>query len=108
MKCMSTVSEVVLAKLAKVKDSVIIVSPYFVPGERGMNIIKDAKITPGTTRVFTNSLASTDEPVAEHGYMKYRKALLENNIALYELSPSLVRERNRMGPFGTIGRQPAR
>ena len=96
----STVSEAVLAKLAGVKDSVIIVSPYFVPGERGMKMVKDAKITPGTTKVFTNSLASTDEPVAEHGYMKYRKALLENNIELYELSPSLVRERNRMGPFG--------
>jgi phosphatidylserine/phosphatidylglycerophosphate/cardiolipin synthase-like enzyme len=97
---MSTVSEAVLAKLAGVKDSVIIVSPYFVPGERGMRMIREAKISPGTTRVFTNSLASTDEPIAEHGYMKYRKALLENNVALYELSPSLVRDRNRMGAFG--------
>jgi putative cardiolipin synthase len=95
-----SVSEAVLAKLADVKDSVIIVSPYFVPGERGMRMIRDAKITPGTTQIFTNSLASTDEPIAEHGYMKYRKALLENNISLYELSPSLVRDRNRMGAFG--------
>jgi putative cardiolipin synthase len=94
-----TVTNAVLARLAKATDHVEIVSPYFVPGELGMKMMHEANLRNGITQVYTNSLASTDEPIAEHGYMQYRKAMLEDHVELYELSPSLARERNRLGEF---------
>jgi len=94
-----TVTRTVLAKISEANGSVEIVSPYFVPGDIGISMMKAAKAEPGTIRVFTNSLASTDAPLAENGYMGYRKRMLENNVDLYEMSPTLTRSRERLGAF---------
>jgi putative cardiolipin synthase len=39
-------------------------------------------------RALTNSLASTDEPAAEAGYARRRRALLAGGVQLYELQPA--------------------
>lgn len=98
-KSIPTVTRTVLAKISEADQSVEIVSPYFVPGDIGIAMMKAANGKRGAIRVFTNSLASTDAPLAENGYRRYRLAMLENNVDLYEMSPHLTRFRERMGPF---------
>ena len=70
------------------KESLTIVSPYFVPGEQGVewfrNIIKKGV----KVNVFTNSLAATDVIAVHSGYTNYRHDLLDAGVNLYELKPS--------------------
>ena len=100
-----TVMRTVLNMLAGAQKEAEIVSPYFVPGEYGMRMIHDGNLRGGHTLVITNSLASTDSPAAQYGYMRYRKAMLKENVVLRELSPLLTTTRRRLGIFGnSLGR----
>src|SRR6185503_3472005 len=55
--------------------------------------------------ILTNSLASNDEPVVHTGYARYRPALVEAGVDLYELSPSRIHLAKRlMFPGMSIGR----
>ena len=64
---------------------VLIVSPYFVPGERMMKQLESIRQRGVRVRVLTNSLASNDAPAAHVGYARYRQALLRMGIELYEM-----------------------
>ena len=74
-----------LSLMAQAKDNLLIVSPYFVPGERMMKQFADLRARNVRVRVLTNSLASNDAPAAHVGYAKYRKALLSLGVDLYEM-----------------------
>ena len=63
-----------------------IVSPL-VPGDGGMRLLEELRARNVRIRVLTNSLASTDMPIAHAGYMHYRTRLLEDGIELYEVRP---------------------
>ncbi|WP_431068314.1 phospholipase D-like domain-containing protein [Ralstonia insidiosa] len=78
---------------------VILISPYFVPGVRGMAVAKGLQERGVHLRVLTNSLAATDAPIVHVGYAKYRSALLDDGVELYELRPTLG-DRPKM--FGTF------
>lgn len=64
---------------------VLIVSPYFVPGERMMAVYRKLRERGVRIRVLTNSLASNDAPAAQAGYMHYRDDLLKIGVELYEM-----------------------
>jgi putative cardiolipin synthase len=74
-----------LQLMAQAQRSVLIVSPYFVPGERMLSVFADLRRRGVQVRVLTNSLASTDAPAAHVGYARYRKALLGLGIDIYEM-----------------------
>ena len=74
-----------LQLMGQAKKDVLIVSPYFVPGERMMQEFADLRRRNVRVRVLTNSLASNDAPAAHVGYARYRKALLELGVELYEM-----------------------
>lgn len=65
----------------------IIVSPYLVPGDAEMALIRRLRERGVRVRMLTNSLASTDMPIAHAGYMRYRVPLLEAGCELYEVRP---------------------
>ncbi len=65
----------------------IIVSPYLVPGEAEMALIKRLRESGVHVRILTNSLASTDMPIAHAGYIRYRVPLLDAGCELYEVRP---------------------
>lgn len=71
--------------LAGARSSVLLVSPYFVPGERGMAAIAALRRRGITVRVLTASLASTDAPIVHVGYRSYRERLLALGVELFEL-----------------------
>ena len=94
-----------LPLLKDIKSEMILVAPYFVPGESGMKLFKKEMAGGMKIKVLTNSLASTDEPAVYAGYEKYRKPLIEMGVELYELRamPTKDYEKERKKNIGTSG-----
>jgi phosphatidylserine/phosphatidylglycerophosphate/cardiolipin synthase-like enzyme len=65
-----------------------LISPYFVPGERGSAFLEELAAAGVRVRVLTNSLAATDVSVVHSGYAKRRCRLARAGVKLYELKPS--------------------
>ena len=70
------------------QHSVLLISPYFIPGDSGTRYISGLAKRGITVKVLTNSLASNDEPAVYSGYSRYRRPLLESGVQLYELRPA--------------------
>ncbi|MFA9460643.1 phospholipase D family protein [Thiohalorhabdus methylotrophus] len=85
-------------------QELFIISPYFVPGESGVELFRKLEQQGVDVRILTNSLASIDSP-SFAGYVRYRVPLLRAGVELYELKPSarLPEERKRGGPLGSKG-----
>jgi putative cardiolipin synthase len=73
---------------------VLLISPYFVPGDSGTRLLCDAVKRGTAVKVLTNSLASTDSTAAQAGYAHYRRALLACGVELYELRSARRRTRS--------------
>ena len=74
-----------LVELAQsVGRELILVSPYFVPGERGVSILATLRARGVRVVLITNSLASTDIPLVHAGYSRYRRRLLEIGVEIHE------------------------
>lgn len=83
------------------QSELLLISPYLVPSSRGVRYLSALTRRGVAVRALTNSLASTDEPVAEAGYARRRRALLAGGVQLYELQPSPGERR----PPATAGRR---
>ncbi len=70
------------------EKEVLIVSPYFVPGKDGVAWMHSLTQRGVKVTVLTNSLAATDVAAVHAGYQRYRKALLDAGVTLYELKPA--------------------
>ena len=70
---------------AAVQSELLMVTPYLIPGDAGMQMFKDLRKRGVLVRVLTNSLESTPELVAHSGYMHYRLPLVEDGVELYEV-----------------------
>ena len=75
--------------LTGAKRTVDIVSPYFVPGDKGAEALCKLSQDGVKVRVLTNSLASNDVTAVHAGYSKYRRKLLRCGVRLFELDESL-------------------
>jgi putative cardiolipin synthase len=74
--------------LRTARAEVLVVSPYFVPMPRMIEVLAHASREGARVSVMTNSLATTDEPLVHYGYARYRSALLRTGAMLYELMPA--------------------
>jgi len=94
--------------LVKVAQSeVMLCSPYFVPGEMGVQGFTELRKRDVKVTILTNSLASNDEPLVHIGYARYRPELLRAGVDLYELSPTRVLQNKRLDlaiPGASLGR----
>ncbi len=104
-RCTPGALDQVLASLREARNEVVITSPYFVPGERGLAMLQQARSAGVRVKVLTNSLGATDEPLVHTGYARYRGAMLGLGVEIRELSPTLAA---RTGWLGTFGRSAAR
>jgi putative cardiolipin synthase len=86
------------------RSEVFVASPYFVPGERGLALMREAVGHGVRISVMTNSLAATDEPLAYWGYARYRKDMLKMGVRLGELSPTHVHRAGLFGGSSSLGR----
>lgn len=79
-----------------------LISPYFVPGQRGTETLIALAESGVDVRVLTNSLAATDVAAVHAGYAKRRDDLLAAGVRLYELKPT-PGERGRHKSVGPLG-----
>ena len=77
------------------KRELFLVSPYFVPGKKGVELLAAVHQRGARVVVITNSLASTDGAPVHSKYQLYRKPLLEAGIEIYEIKPSPVAPNER-------------
>jgi putative cardiolipin synthase len=94
-----TIANNLSALMRSAKQEVIVISPYFVPGDAGVALMRDLVGRGVHIRILTNSLASTDSPLVHNGYSRYRVALLKLGIELSEVRPKLGQKRPRFHPF---------
>lgn len=59
-------------------------SPYFIPGERGVALLREMSGRGVDVRILTNSLIANDVPLVHAAYAPYRKPLLEAGVQIYE------------------------
>jgi putative cardiolipin synthase len=87
--------------LINARSELVLISPYFVPGRRGVELLRGVRSNGAEVIVVTNSLASTDVSAVHAGYAPYRKPLLEGGIALHEVRPDpdeqIMSKRGRRG-----------
>ena len=65
-----------------------LISPYFVPGEMGTELLVEGAKSSRNVLILTNSLAANDVAAVHGGYMEYRPALLKGGVQLWELKPT--------------------
>jgi putative cardiolipin synthase len=70
------------------RREMLIVSPYFVPGKKGVAWLRKETAHGVRVTILTNSLAATDVAAVHAGYQRYRKDLLDAGVHLYELKPA--------------------
>ena len=97
-----TVAQQVLALFASAQENVHIASPYFIPGEAGLRLLRAAGATQDNGRVVlvTNSIGATDEPLAYAAYAQQRMAMLQAGVRIYEIGADLGARMPRSGDFG--------
>jgi putative cardiolipin synthase len=84
------VAEELIPAIASVSKELVVVSPYLVPDEAAMAAIKATATRGARIRMLTNSLATTDVPLAHAGYAAARPALLDAGVELHELKPQAI------------------
>ena len=87
------------ALIAAAQESLLISSPYFIPGTAGARALAGLAAAGRTIRILTNSLAATDVIVVHGAYARYRRALLAAGVQIYEIKPEP--KRHRASLFGS-------
>src|SRR5512133_875550 len=72
----------------KTKRELFLVSPYFVPGKQGVELLAGVRQRGSRVVVITNSLAATDGVPVHSKYQLYRKSLIKAGVELYEIKPT--------------------
>ncbi|MES1243973.1 MAG: phospholipase D family protein [Acidobacteriota bacterium] len=86
------------------EEGVDLVSPYFVPTADGTDMFVAWARRGVRVRVLTNALEATDAAPVHSGYARWRKALLEAGVELYELrrSPAAATAAGAAGRAGGL------
>lgn len=79
----------------------LLISPYFVPGNEGLDGLSRMSERGVQVGVVTNSLAANDVVAVHGGYMTYRRPLLQAGVQLYELKAH--GKASSSGLFGSSG-----
>jgi putative cardiolipin synthase len=70
------------------QQQLLLISPYFIPGDSGVEYLGGIAGRGVDVEAVTNSLAATDEPATYAAYSRYRPALLARGVKLFELRPA--------------------
>ena len=92
--------ELLISQLApyirEAKEEFILVSPYFVPGQRGADALCKLSQQGVKVRILTNSLVSNDVAAVHTGYMLHRKLLFRCGVQLYELNEQIKKAQSKL------------
>jgi putative cardiolipin synthase len=76
--------------VASTQRELFIVSPYFVPGRKGVEFFRSLRARGVRVVVLSNSLASNDVTPVHAGYRRYRKDLLRAGVEMWEIKPDVA------------------
>ncbi len=83
----SVVGAAIVPLIRNAAHSLEVISPYFVPGERGTEGLTERVKAGASVKVLTNSLAANDVAAVHGGYSRHRKQLIEGGVQVWELKP---------------------
>jgi putative cardiolipin synthase len=89
--------------MAAVQSELLMVTPYLIPGEEGMQLLHELRQRNVRVRILTNSLESSTVLSAQATYMHYRVPLLVNGVDLHEIR-SLLGNARGSGQTAAISR----
>jgi len=86
--------------LRRSQKEIIFISPYFVPGDSGVQAVHNHIARGVRVIILTNSLASTNHVPVHSGYARYRRDIIKTGAELYEARANATRELsgNEKGP----------
>lgn len=87
------------AALGPPRNSLGLLSAYFVPGRAGTEGIANLARQGVKVRIVTNSLEATDVALVHAGYAKHRRALLAAGVELFEIKRAFVESPGKTGGF---------
>ncbi len=90
MRLAKDLREVILSA----ETEIIFISPYYVPGDWGVQLIRDLVAKGVRVIIVTNSLASNNHVPVHSGYARYRRDIISAGAELYETRANAVRELN--------------
>lgn len=79
----------------RVDEELLMEVSYLIPGDRGVQQLRELVERGVSVKVLTNSLATNDITAAHSGYLNYRKALLRAGVEIHELRPDAAAEQER-------------
>ena len=79
----------VAAAARDVQSEFLMITPYFVPAEEELQLLRDMRARNARVRLLTNSLEASPDPMAHSGYQRYRVPLLQDGVELYEIRSQL-------------------
>ena len=74
------------------EKEVIVISPYYVPGDGGVQLVQKLVDKGVRVIILTNSLASNNHVPVHGGYARYRKDIIRAGAELYEARANAARE----------------
>lgn len=78
--------------LLSARQEIIFISPYYVPGDGGVQLVRDLLEKGIRVIILTNSLASNNHVPVHSGYARYRKDVIRSGAELYEARANAARE----------------
>lgn len=69
----------------RAKSEVIVITPYFIPGKKGVEFWRNIAGKGVRVAIITNSLASNNHVPVHAGYARYRHDVIDAGVELYEL-----------------------
>ena len=104
--------EPVAAAAAAATSELLMITPYFIPDPKELELLKTLRDRDVRVRILTNSLASTNELSAHSGYVRFRPELVQDGVELHELRAMLGNARgsgqtaalSRFGNYGLHGK----
>jgi putative cardiolipin synthase len=93
----------VAAAASAVQTELLMVTPYFIPANEEMQLLKGLRQRQVSVRILTNSLESEGDILAQAGYRRFRVPALQNGIELHEIR-SLLGNSRGSGQTTTVSR----
>jgi putative cardiolipin synthase len=76
----------------RAKSEIIFITPYYVPGDSGVQLIRDLVAKGVQVIILTNSLASNNHVPVHSAYARYRRDVIKAGAELYEIRANSARE----------------
>ena len=86
-----TVVNEVRDALLNAETEVIISTPYFIPRERGLKVLRELRAQGVRVVIFTNSLSTNNHTAVHSAYSSYREDILKAGVELWEARGDAVK-----------------